>query len=74
MQGSGAFRFSTSRHSRVLDYAFPAQWTGSDNSRSVVGYVFLFSVFFLFLMKLLVSRSERGNDGIEIKIGNKRKG
>ena len=37
MQGCGAF-FST----RVLDYAFPTQWTGSDDSRSVVGYILLF--------------------------------
>ena len=37
MQGCGAF-FST----RVLDYAFPTQWTGLDDSRSVVGYILLF--------------------------------
>ena len=48
MQGCGAFR------SRVLDYAFPAQWTGSDDSRSVVGYVLLF----LLLLLLLFSSSD----------------
>ena len=64
MQGCGAFC------SRVLDYAFPAQWTGSDDSTwwgtFFFSFFFFFFFFFLLLTKRLVSRTECGNEGSAI--------